>query len=168
MAKTFDVAVIGAGPGGYIAAIRAAQLGFGVVCIDDFKNAKGKPSLGGTCLNVGCIPSKALLESSENYERARHKFAEHGIAVKGLAIDVAAMRARKDKIVDQFTDGVGLLFKKNKIASLHGRGRFLSAGEAYRIEVRDGGTAEVVEAKHVIVATGSSPRQLPMAPVDND
>src|ERR1044072_1474817 len=99
MAKTFDVAVIGAGPGGYTAAIRAAQLGLSTVCIDEWKNARGKPSLGVTCLNVGCIPSKALLESSENYERALHKFSHHGITVKDVSVDIPTMLARKDKIV---------------------------------------------------------------------
>jgi len=168
MAKSFDVAVIGAGPGGYTAAIRAAQLGLNTVCIDDWKNAKGKPSLGGTCLNVGCIPSKALLESSENYERALHKFGEHGITVKDVAMDVATMLARKDKIVDTFTGGIGLLFRKNKVASMHGRGRFVTGGTVYQIEVRNGDAAEVIEAKHVIIATGSVPRQLPFAPVDDE
>jgi len=168
MAKSFDVAVIGAGPGGYTAAIRAAQLGLNTVCIDDWKNPKGKPSLGGTCLNVGCIPSKALLESSENYERALHKFGEHGITVKDVAVDIAAMLARKDKIVDTFTGGIGLLFRKNKVVSMHGRGRFVAGGTAYQIEVRNGDAAEVIEAKHVIIATGSVPRQLPFAPVDNE
>ena len=168
MAKSFDVAVIGAGPGGYTAAIRAAQLGLNTVCIDDWKNAKGKPSLGGTCLNVGCIPSKALLESSENYERALHKFGEHGITVKDVAVDIATMLARKDKIVDTFTGGIGLLFRKNKVTSMHGRGRFVAGGTAYQIEVRDGDAAEMIEAKHVIIATGSIPRQLPFAPVDNE
>jgi dihydrolipoamide dehydrogenase len=168
MAKSFDVAVIGAGPGGYTAAIRAAQLGLSTVCIDEWKNAKGKPSLGGTCLNVGCIPSKALLESSENYERALHKFAEHGITVKEVAVDVQAMLARKDKIVDTFTGGIGLLFRKNKVTSMHGHGRIVSGGTSYQVEVRDGDSVETVEAKHVIVATGSSPRQLAVAPVDND
>jgi len=168
MAKSFDVAVIGAGPGGYTAAIRAAQLGLNTVCIDEWKNARGKPSLGGTCLNVGCIPSKALLESSENYERALHKFGEHGITVKNVAVDIATMLARKDKIVDTFTGGIGLLFRKNKVASMHGRGRFVAGGTAYQIEVGNGDAAEVIEAKHVIIATGSIPRQLPFAPVDND
>jgi dihydrolipoamide dehydrogenase len=168
MAKTFDVAVIGAGPGGYVAAIRAAQLGFTVVCIDDFKNGKGKPSLGGTCLNVGCIPSKALLESSENYERALHKFGEHGITVRQVSLDVAQMLARKDKIVEQFTGGIGLLFRKNKVTSIHGRGRFVAGGAGYRIEAKDGDKVESIEAKHVIIATGSSARELPMVPVDND
>ena len=168
MAKSFDVAVIGAGPGGYTAAIRAAQLGLNTVCIDDWKNPKGKPSLGGTCLNVGCIPSKALLESSENYERALHKFGEHGITVKDVAVDIATMLARKDKIVDTFTGGIALLFRKNKVTSMHGRGRFVAGGTAYQIEVRNGDAAEVIEAKHVIIATGSVPRQLPFAPVDNE
>jgi dihydrolipoamide dehydrogenase len=168
MAKSFDVAVIGAGPGGYTAAIRAAQLGFNTVCIDEWKSPAGKPSLGGTCLNVGCIPSKALLESSENYERALHKFAEHGITVKEVAIDVATMHARKDKIVDTFTGGIGLLFRKNKVASLHGHGRIVAGGSAYQLEVRNGESVEALEARHVIIATGSIPRQLPFAPVDND
>jgi len=168
MAKSFDVAVIGAGPGGYTAAIRAAQLGLSTVCIDEWKNARGKPSLGGTCLNVGCIPSKALLESSENYERALHKFAEHGITVKEVSMDIATMLARKDKIVETFTGGIGLLFRKNKVTSMHGRGRFIGGGIPYQIEVRNAEAAEVIEAKHVIIATGSVPRQLPFAPVDND
>jgi dihydrolipoamide dehydrogenase len=168
MAKTFDVAVIGAGPGGYTAAIRAAQLGFNTVCIDDFKNDKGIASLGGTCLNVGCIPSKALLESSENYERALHKFADHGIRIKEVSLDVPAMLARKDKIVEGFTQGIGLLFRKNKVTALHGRGRFTGREGAYRIEVIDGNKTEEIHATHVIVATGSLPRQLPMAAVDGD
>jgi len=168
MTKTFDVAVIGGGPGGYTAAIRAAQLGLSTVCIDDWKNAKGKPSLGGTCLNVGCIPSKALLESSEDYERALHKFIDHGITVKEVAIDVAKMMARKDKIVDTFTGGIGLLFRKNKVASMHGSGRFAGKAGGYQIDVIDGQNKETIEAKHVIIATGSSARQLPFAKVDND
>ncbi|HEX7951834.1 MAG TPA: dihydrolipoyl dehydrogenase [Burkholderiales bacterium] len=168
MAKSFDVAVIGAGPGGYTAAIRAAQLGLSTVCIDDWKNAKGKSSLGGTCLNVGCIPSKALLESSENYERALHKFHEHGITVKEVAIDVARMMARKDKIVETFTGGIGLLLRKNKVASMHGHARFTGKAAAYQIEIRDADSSETIEARHVIIATGSSARQLPLAPVDND
>src|SRR6476469_55191 len=152
---TYDVAVIGAGPGGYTSAIRAAQLGLKTVCIDDFKNSKGKPSLGGTCLNVGCIPSKALLESSEDYERVLHKFPEHGIKVEGVSFDLATMLARKDKIVESFTAGIGVLFRKNRVASILGRGRFLSAGENYRIEVRDGDNVQVIEARNVIIATGS-------------
>ncbi|MFN0316914.1 MAG: dihydrolipoyl dehydrogenase [Burkholderiales bacterium] len=164
----FDVAVIGAGPGGYVAAIRAAQLGLKTVCIDDWKDAKGKPSLGGTCLNVGCIPSKALLESSENFERARDKFGEHGITMEKLAVDIPKMLARKNKIVDTFTMGIAMLFKKNKVTSMHGRGRFVAAGERYQIEVKNGEDAQTIEAKHVIIATGSLARHLPGVEVDND
>ena len=160
----FDVAVIGAGPGGYVAAIRCAQLGLSVVCIDDRKNAQGKPSLGGACLNVGCIPSKALLESSENYERATLGFAAHGIAVSGVQLDVAKMLARKDKIVSDFTLGIGQLFKKNKVASLCGRAQLLGReGEQWRIGVEGG---EEAKARHVIIATGSTPRVLAQAPFD--
>jgi dihydrolipoamide dehydrogenase len=168
MAQQFDVAVIGAGPGGYTAAIRAAQLGLKTVCIDDWKNRQGKPSLGGTCLNVGCIPSKALLESSENYERVVDKFGDHGIRAEGVRMDVAAMLARKDKIVDTFTAGIALLFKKNKVASMHGHGSFLPGGGTYRIQVKDGERADEIEAKHVIIATGSVARQLPDVPFDGE
>jgi dihydrolipoamide dehydrogenase len=167
MSTPFDVCVIGGGPGGYVAAIRAAQLGLSTVCIDDWKNAKDKASLGGTCLNVGCIPSKALLESSENYERVLHKFAEHGIKAKGVELDLAAMLARKDKIVEQLTSGIGFLLRKNKVTSMLGRGRFAAAGETYQIEVAGADKRETINAKHVIIATGSLPRELPMAPVDN-
>ncbi|MGH8729136.1 MAG: dihydrolipoyl dehydrogenase [Burkholderiales bacterium] len=165
MAQSFDVAVIGAGPGGYVAAIRAAQLGFNTVCIDDWKNDKGKPSFGGTCLNVGCIPSKALLESSENFERAAHKFASHGIKTSEVSMDVKTMLARKDKIVDTLTMGVSGLFKKNKVTAMHGRGHLESADT---IAVENDGKTETVKAKHIIIATGSVPRQLPMAAADNE
>ncbi|HJT50624.1 MAG TPA: dihydrolipoyl dehydrogenase [Nitrosospira sp.] len=174
MSQPFDVAVIGAGPGGYVAAIRCAQLGLKSVCIDEWKNAQGKPSLGGTCLNVGCIPSKALLESSENYERVAHKFSAHGIKVEGLSFDVAVMMSRKDKIVSGFTGGVGMLLKKNKVTSVHGHATLLrrddgsSNGSCWQIEVKNGDKIEVIEATHVIIATGSVPRQLPIAPVDNE
>jgi dihydrolipoamide dehydrogenase len=164
MAKTFDVVVIGGGPGGYIAAIRAAQLGLATACIDEWKTADGKPAPGGTCTNVGCIPSKALLQSSENYEHAGHAFSEHGIQVKGLAIDVAQMLKRKDKVVRQNNEGILFLFKKNKVAFHHGRGSF-GGGKAGAWEVKVGD--ETLTARHVIVATGSSPRALPGAPFDN-
>lgn len=170
MDKIFDVAVIGAGPGGYVAAIRCAQLGLDTVCIDDWKNEQQKPSLGGTCLNVGCIPSKALLESSENLERANHKFAEHGIKIEGITVDVPAMIARKDKIVKAFTSGIGMLFKKNKVTSVHGRGMLRKRPQdanVWEIEVTDEQDAKTLRARHVIIATGSSPRSLEMAPVDN-
>jgi dihydrolipoamide dehydrogenase len=164
MSQSFDVVVIGGGPGGYIAAIRSAQLGLKTACVDEWKTADGKPAPGGTCTNVGCIPSKALLQSSENYEHAGHAFAEHGIAVKGLAIDVAQMLKRKDKIVRQNNEGILFLFKKNKVTFFHGRGSF-AGGKAGAWEVKAAG--EMLTAKHVIVATGSSPRALPGVPFDN-
>jgi dihydrolipoamide dehydrogenase len=160
VAQSFDVVVIGGGPGGYIGAIRAAQLGLSVACIDEWKGADGKPALGGTCTNVGCIPSKAMLQSSENFEQAGHGFAEHGVKVKGLELDLAQMLKRKDKVVKQNNDGISYLFKKNKVALFHGRGSFGAAPN----EVRVG--KETLEAKHVIVATGSVPRPLPGAEFD--
>lgn len=170
MAKLFDVAVIGAGPGGYVAAIRCAQLGLNTVCIDEWKNSEGTPSLGGTCLNVGCIPSKALLESSENYERAAKKFSEHGIKLENLSIDAPAMIARKNKIVKAFTSGITMLFK-NKITSMHGRGTLLdrqNENQLWNIQVSNGDQSEVIQAEFVILATGSIPRPLPLAEINND
>jgi len=167
MSKSFDVVVIGGGPGGYIAAIRAAQLGLATACVDEWSTADGKPAPGGTCTNVGCIPSKALLQSSENYEHAGHAFAEHGIQVKGLAIDLAQMLKRKDKVVKQNNEGILYLFKKNKIAFFHGRGSF-AGGKAGAWDIKVAGKAEeMLAAKHVIVATGSNPRALPGVPFDN-
>ncbi|MDR3482049.1 MAG: dihydrolipoyl dehydrogenase [Burkholderiaceae bacterium] len=166
MSKNFDVVVIGGGPGGYIAAIRAAQLGFTTACIDEWKNAKGGPAPGGTCTNVGCIPSKALLQSSEHYEHAGHAFAEHGIDVKGLSLNLPQMLARKEGIVKQNNDGILYLFKKNKVTFFHGRGAFAKAeGGLYEITV-SGAAEEVISAKHVVIATGSTPRVLPGAPYD--
>jgi dihydrolipoamide dehydrogenase len=167
MADTFDVVVIGGGPGGYTAAIRAAQLGFKTACIDDWTRADGKPAPGGTCTNVGCIPSKALLQSSENYEHAGHAFADHGIDVKGLAIDVKRMLARKDKVVGQNNDGILYLFRKNKITFFHGRGAFTGrGGETWQVQVQGSKPADL-DATHVIIATGSKPRPLPGATIDN-
>ncbi len=166
MSKSFDVVVIGAGPGGYIAAIRAAQLGFSVACIDEWKNDKGGPAPGGTCTNVGCIPSKALLQSSEHFDHANHHFAEHGISAKDVKMDVAKMIARKDTVVKQNNDGILYLLKKNKITFLHGRGSFVKASEAgYEIKVA-GAAEETVTGKHIIVATGSNARALPGTPFD--
>ncbi len=169
MADQFDVVVIGGGPGGYIAAIRAAQLGLSTACIDDWAGKDGKPALGGTCTNVGCIPSKALLQSSEHFEHAGHAFAEHGIEVKGLAMDVARMLARKDKVVAQNNQGIAYLFKKNKITFFHGRGCFRggSAVAGWMVAVEGAKPAELT-ARHVIVATGSLPRPLPGATIDNE
>lgn len=167
MSQEFDIVVIGAGPGGYIAAIRAAQLGFSVACVDDWTRRDGKPAPGGTCTNVGCIPSKALLQSSENFERAGHGFAEHGIAIGGLSIDVAKMLARKDRIVAQNNDGILLLFRRNKVTPFHGRARVAGrSGERWVVAVDGPGAAELA-ATHVIVATGSLPRPLPGVAFDN-
>ncbi len=166
--KQFDVVVIGGGPGGYIAAIRAAQLGFNVACIDEWKNAKDGPALGGTCTNVGCIPSKALLQSSEHYEHAGKHFADHGINVKGLELDLAKMLGRKDAVVKQNNDGILYLFKKNKVTFFHGRGSFAKAAEGgYEIKVT-GAAEESISGKHIIVATGSNARALPGAPFDEE
>jgi len=164
MAQAFDVVVIGAGPGGYIAAIRCAQLGLKTACIEGWKNARGELALGGTCLNVGCIPSKALLATSEEFEKVGKHLEEHGISVTGAKIDIAKMQSRKDAIVSKMTKGVEFLFKKNKVAWLQGFGKFVGGGEAYTIAVG----AEQVTAKYVIVATGSKARHLPNVPVDND
>ena len=163
MSKSFDVFVIGAGPGGYICAIRAAQLGFSVGCADEWSQASGAPAPGGTCTNVGCIPSKALLQSSEHFEQAQHHFADHGIGVKGLSMDVAKMLARKDQVVKQNNDGILYLFKKNKVTFFHARASFVRSVEgAYELLVGE----ETVTAKHVVVATGSSARALPGAEFD--
>ena len=166
MSKSFDVVVIGGGPGGYIAAIRAAQLGMSVACIDEWKNDKGGPAPGGTCTNVGCIPSKALLQSSEHYEHASHGMAEHGVDIKGVKLNLAQMMGRKDGVVKQNNDGILYLFKKNKVSFFHGRGSFASAdAQSYQIAV-SGASAETLTAKHVVIATGSIPRELPGAPFD--
>ncbi|TMH34699.1 MAG: dihydrolipoyl dehydrogenase [Betaproteobacteria bacterium] len=168
MAKQFDVIVIGGGPGGYVAAIRAAQLGFNTACIDEWKNDKGGPALGGTCTNIGCIPSKALLQSSEHFEHAGHSFADHGIGLSDLSIDVAKMLGRKSTVVKQNNDGILYLFKKNKVTFFHGRGSFVKASDAgYEIKVT-GATDESISGKHIILATGSNPRALPGAPFDEE
>jgi dihydrolipoamide dehydrogenase len=162
--QKFDVAVIGAGPGGYIAAIRCAQLGLKTVCIDNWVNHKGKPALGGTCLNVGCIPSKAVLDSSEQYYRLNHSLPDHGIHIAEASINVQEMMARKEHIVSTLTGGIETLFMKNKVTWLHGHGKLLSSGQ---VEVDKGeGSPEVVEAGHIIIATGSVPAELPAAPFD--
>ncbi len=161
MAKQFDVVVIGAGPGGYIAAIRAAQLGMTVACIDAWRTADGKPAPGGTCTNVGCIPSKALLQSSEHFEQVNHHFADHGIKVKGVDLDLQTLVGRKDQVVKQNNEGILYLFKKNKVTFFNGIGSFSAYVDGgWNIKV-SGPAEEDLVAKHVIVATGSSPRALP-------
>jgi len=167
MAQPFDVVVIGAGPAGYIAAIRAAQLGLSTACIEQWKTPDGQRALGGTCLNVGCIPSKALLESSEHYERVRHKLGAHGIAASGVEFDLAKMLGRKNQIVRKMTGGIAGLFKKNKVTWLQGHGRFVSGGTTWKLEVEGDQGVEAFEAVNVIVATGSRARHLPGVAVDN-
>ncbi len=167
MAQSFDVVVIGAGPGGYIAAIRAAQLGFKVACIEKWLNPKGELALGGTCLNVGCIPSKALLASSEEYENIAHHVKDHGIGVGSLSLDLGKMQSRKDGIVSKMTKGIEFLFKKNKITWLKGHGSFTGQEGGLTHILVAGKETETVSAKSVIIATGSKARHLPGMAVDN-
>jgi dihydrolipoamide dehydrogenase len=164
----FDVVVIGAGPGGYIAAIRAAQLGMTVACIEEWRNPAGKRKLGGTCLNVGCIPSKALLTSSEHYEHALHHLGEHGIGVDGVTLNLAKMIARKEAIVERITSGVEYLFRKNKITWIQGHGRLAGKdGATVRIEVTGDGGSDIVTARNVVIATGSKARHPVGINIDN-
>lgn len=165
MSQQFDVLVIGGGPGGYIAAIRASQLGFTAACAESnpYADPKGEPRLGGTCLNVGCIPSKALLHTSHLFEEAGHSFEAQGIKVGKASIDVPVMKARKDGVVNQLTSGIKMLLKKNKVTFLAGHGSFVGKeGDFWKVKVG----AEEVLAKQVIIATGSKARHLPNLPVD--
>jgi dihydrolipoamide dehydrogenase len=165
MSDSFDVLVIGSGPAGYICAVRAAQLGLKTACAEEWLTSAGKPALGGTCLNVGCIPSKALLQSSEEFAHLTNGLAAHGISVSKPQVDVAKMQARKDAIVSKMTGGIEFLFKKNKITWLKGRGTIVGGGkEGWQVDVQ--GTK--VQARYVVVATGSKARHLPDLPVDND
>jgi len=168
MSESYDVIVVGGGPGGYVAAIRCAQLGLNTACIDDQVNAKGKPSLGGTCLNVGCIPSKALLDSSEQFHRINHQFSAHGISADNVSMDVGKMLARKDAIVNKLTSGISMLFKANKVDSILGRGQLLADR---RVAVSDPASGEVsttLRADHIILAPGSVPVELPGIPFDHE
>jgi dihydrolipoamide dehydrogenase len=163
--NTYDVVVIGGGPAGYPAAIRAAQLGLSVACVDDWPQGEKGLAFGGTCLNVGCIPSKALLESSELYHRAHHEFSKHGIGTGKLSVDVAMMQARKSGIVTQLTGGIEALFKANGVTGIKGRGRLL---KDCQVEVTNGEGTQTLKAEHVILATGSTPIELPFAKFDGD
>ena len=166
MAKTYDVVVIGGGPAGYVAAIRCAQLGLETACVEEWINFKGKPALGGTCLNVGCIPSKTLLESSEHYHQLKSGMDDHGIKIDQVSLDLDQMMTRKENIVLQLTNGIAALFKANDITWLKGRGQLL-ADHQVQITAADG-TLDVVNADHVIIATGSIPIDIGAAPVDGD
>ncbi|MGH8523771.1 MAG: FAD-dependent oxidoreductase, partial [Gammaproteobacteria bacterium] len=162
----YDVVVIGGGPGGYVAAIRAAQLGLTTACIDAWVDVAGKPALGGVCLNVGCIPSKALLDSSHLYETIGRHTKDHGIAVSGLNLDLPSMMLRKDKIVRTLTQGIAGLFKKNNVAWLAGRARLLGDMRV-SVTARTRTDASVITASHIIIATGSVPAALPGIEIDN-
>ena len=155
----FDLIVIGAGPGGYIAAIRAAQLGLKTACIDKRGN------WGGTCLNVGCIPSKALLHSSEKFEEAQDHLAEHGVKVGKVELDLETLMARKDKVVDDLTKGIGFLFKKNKVTGITGAAKITKPGE---VEVMDDGGTKTYTARNILIATGSEVAPLPGVEIDED
>jgi dihydrolipoamide dehydrogenase len=164
MKKKFDVIVIGAGPAGYVAAIRCAQLGLNVACVDQWiDDSTGAAVLGGTCLNVGCIPSKALLESSENYEAARLHFTDHGVGIGELSLDLNTMMARKSRIVTDLTSGVATLFKANGVVSILGRGRLLD--NSHVEVVQDNSRPDIYEADNIILATGSSPVEIDAAPL---
>ena len=165
MVDKFDVVVIGAGPGGYVAAIRAAQLGFKTACVEKWSTEDGKQVLGGTCLNVGCIPSKALLDSSHRFHDAQHNFDSHGIVTAEVGIDVAKMLERKQGIVNQLSTGVAGLFKANGVSSIHGTAKLL-AGKKVEVTAVDG-TQTVYDAEHVILASGSVPVEIPPAPLDD-
>lgn len=166
MSRSYDVVVIGAGPAGYIAAIRAAQQGKSVACIDEWKNKDGKNAFGGTCLNAGCIPSKALLESSELYHRAGNEFRKHGIRTGEVEMDIAAMQKRRAGIVRQLTGGIAGLFKANNVEGLVGHGKLLK-GKKVEFTPVDG-DVEIIDAQHVILASGSAPIELPVARFDGE
>ena len=166
MSNKFDLVVIGAGPGGYIAAIRAAQLGLSVACVDAWENASGGPAPGGTCTNTGCIPSKALLQSSENYEQVLHHYGDHGIEVKDVSLKLDKLIGRKDTVVKQNNDGILYLFKKNKVQFFHGFGAFDGQdADGWKVKVSGKSSADLV-GRHVVVATGSAARNLPGLPFD--
>jgi len=167
MAEKFDVIVIGGGPGGYVSAIRAAQLGLKTACIDMYSDRDGKASPGGTCLNVGCIPSKALLDSSKHFHHMQHDFAAHGISVKDAGIDVPTMIARKDSVVKKLTGGVSQLLKANKVAFYHGKGR-LKAGRQVEVSPAGGGDPVQLTADNIILASGSVPINIPHVTVDGE
>ncbi|MDH5191436.1 MAG: dihydrolipoyl dehydrogenase [Gammaproteobacteria bacterium] len=166
MSNKYDVVVIGAGPAGYVAAIRCAQLGLKTACVDKWLNENNKPSLGGTCLNVGCIPSKVLLESSELFELASNGIAEHGVEIKNAKLNLSAMMQRKQKVVSELTQGISGLFKSNGVTAYEGHGR-LQAKNNIEVTGHDG-KAQTLEAAHVILASGSRPMEIPSAPLDGE
>lgn len=167
MSKDFDVVVIGAGPAGYVAAIRCAQLGLKTACVDAWINHDGKPAFGGTCLNAGCIPSKALLESSEMYHKAQHEFALHGVQCGDVDMDITKMQARKDGITKSLTGGIKALFMANKVEGIHGKGKILGQGKV-EVTPTDGDDKRTITCDNIIIATGSEPVNLKIAPFDGN
>ncbi|MEM0955045.1 MAG: dihydrolipoyl dehydrogenase [Pseudomonadota bacterium] len=166
MSEKYDVVVIGSGPAGYVAAIRAAQLGLKTACVEKDTNPDGSTQLGGTCLNVGCIPSKALLDSSQRYHDALHNFDVHGIKLGSAKLDIEAMQARKQKVVTTLTGGIAGLYKTNKVTSITGMGKVVAGGQ---VELtRPDGEVELIDAGHIIIATGSLPIEIPPAPCDHE
>ena len=165
---TFDVVVIGAGPAGYVCAIRCAQLGLRTACVDQRINNAGEPAPGGTCLNVGCIPSNALLDSSLHVEQLHQEFTKHGIFVDTVELDIPQMMERKDRIIAELTDGIGTLFKANGVTAIHGYGRLLPELRIEVTPVTGSHTPNIIDRRHVVIATGSEPMALPGLPFDGD
>jgi len=168
MRDTYDVVVIGAGPAGYVAAIRCAQLGLRTACVDRWTNPAGKAALGGTCLNVGCIPSKALLDSSEKFHELTHSYKQHGISVENPKMDISTMMQRKAKIVATLTGGIAALFKANQVDAIHAHGRLVNSGTVELLDVESEEKQGELSASHVILASGSVPIELQNIPFDGD
>lgn len=166
MAKHFDLIVIGAGPAGYVAAIRAAQLGMRTACVDNWVNPGGAPALGGTCLNAGCIPSKVLLEASELYDKTRHEYPDYGINTQGVGLDLARMMQRKDRVVSELTSGIEALFRSNGVTWIKGHGRLLPKRQV--AVTGDGSAKQTLQAEYVILAAGSRPVEITAAPLHED
>jgi len=168
MTDKYDVVVVGAGPAGYVAAIRCAQLGLKTACIDNWLNDKGKSSLGGTCLNVGCIPSKALLQSSELFEQVNHQYADHGIECAGVTLNLKNMMNRKDKVVNELTQGIASLLKANKVETIIGTAKLLADKKLKVTFADENAEAKIVAAENIIIASGSSSIELASAPLTKD